>query len=182
MSQENSQNYNSFSLVQFIWKQRKSLIIVCFVTAVLSLIVSFLITPKFKSTAIVYAPRTNSVAKILLNEENYTERLDMKAYAEEEGTEQMMEILNSRQIKDILIQKFDLYTHYGIGEKEAHRQTKIYKYLKNDINIKRTQYGAISVTVTNKDPQLAADMANEIIAQLDTVKNKIEHETDINTR
>ncbi len=176
MSQENKENFNSFSLVQFVWKWRKTIILVCLVTAVLSLIVSFLIKPKFKSTAIVYAPRTNSVAKILLNEENYNERLDMKAYAEAEGTEQMMQILNSREIKDILIQKFDLYAHYGIGEKEAHRQTKIYKYLKSDIDIKRTQYGAISVTVTNNDPQLAADMANEIIAQLDTVKNKIEQE------
>jgi len=176
MSQQNNQNFNSFSLVQFVWKWRKTIILVCLVTAVLSLIVSFLIKPKFKSTAVIYAPRTNSVAKILLNEENYNERLDMKAYAEEEGTEQMMEILNSREIKDILIQKYDLYTRYGIEEKEAHRQTKIYKYLKNDIDIKRTQYGAISVTVTNKDPQLASDMANEIIAQLDTVKNKIERE------
>lgn len=176
MSQENNQNFNSFSLVQFVWKWRRTLILVCLVTAVLSLVVSFLITPKFKSTAIIYAPRTNSVAKILLNEENYNERLDMKAYAEEEGTEQMMEILNSRQIKDILIQKYDLYSHYEIDGKDAHRQTKMYKYLKNNIDIKRTQYGAISVTVTDKDPQLAAKMANEIIAQLDTVKNKIEHE------
>lgn len=176
MSQENNQNFNSFSLVQFVWKWRRTLILVCLVTAVLSLVVSFLITPKFKSTAIIYAPRTNSVAKILLNEENYNERLDMKAYAEEEGTEQMMEILNSRQIKDILIQKYDLYSHYEIDGKDAHRQTKMYKYLKNNIDIKRTQYGAISVTVTDKDPQLAANMANEIIAQLDTVKNKIEHE------
>lgn len=176
MSQDNNQNFNSFSLVQFVWKWRKTLILVCLVTAVLSIGVSFLITPKFKSTAIIYAPRTNSVAKILLNEENYNERLDMKAYAEEEGTEQMMEILNSRQIKDILIQKFDLYSHYEIEENEAHRQTKIYKYLKNSIDVKRTQYGAISVTVTDKDPQLAAAMANEIIDQLDSVKNRIERE------
>ena len=82
MSQQNNQNFNSFSLVQFVWKWRKTIILVCLVTAVLSLIVSFLIKPKFKSTAVVYAPRTNSVAKILLNEENYNERLDMKAYAE----------------------------------------------------------------------------------------------------
>ena len=67
MSQQNKENFNSFSLVQFVWKWRKTIILVCLVTAVLSLIVSFLIRPKFKSTAIVYAPRTNSVAKILLN-------------------------------------------------------------------------------------------------------------------
>lgn len=179
MSSQNDKNYNSFSLVQFIWSNRKILIIICVIAAVLSLIVSFLIKPKFQSTAVIFAPRTNSVAKILLNEESYNERLDMKAYAAEEETEQMMEILNSRSIKDILIQKFDLYNHYGIGTNEAYRQTKVYKYLKSAITIRRTQYGAISVSVMDEDPQIAADMANEILAQLDTIKHNIEYQRTI---
>ena len=175
----NDQQFNSFGLIQFIWQKRKTLIWVCLVVAVISLIASFLIKPKFKSTAIVYAPRTNSVAKILLNEETYNERLDMKAYAEDEETEQMMEILNSREIKDILIKKFDLYNHYGLGEGVSYRQTKMYKYLKGNIIIKRTQYGAISVSVLDIDPQIASDMANEILVQLDSVKNRIDHERTI---
>lgn len=175
----NDQQFNSFSLVQFMWQKRKTLILVCLVVAVVSLIASFLVTPKFKSTAIVYAPRTNSVAKILLNEESYNERLDMKAYADDEETEQMMEILNSREIKDILIDKFDLYNHYGLGEGVSYRQTKMYKYLKGNIEVKRTQYGAIAVSVVDKDPQVAADMANEILVLLDSVKNRIDHERTI---
>ena len=175
----NDQQFNSFSLVQFMWQKRKTLILVCLVVAVISLIASFLVRPKFKSTAIVYAPRTNSVAKILLNEETYNERLDMKAYAEDEETEQMMEILNSREIKDVLIDKFDLYNHYGLGEGVSYRQTKMYKYLKGNIVVKRTQYGAISVSVLDRDPQIAADMANEILVQLDSVKNRIDHERTI---
>ena len=176
---KNNQQFNSFSLVQFMWQKRKTLILVCLVVAVVSLIASFLVTPKFKSTAIVYAPRTNSVAKILLNEESYNERLDMKAYADDEETEQMMEILNSREIKDILIDKFDLYNHYGLGEGVSYRQTKMYKYLKGNIEVKRTQYGAIAVSVIDKDPQVAADMANEILVLLDSVKNRIDHERTI---
>ena len=162
-----------------MWQKRKTLILVCLVVAVISLIASFLVRPKFKSTAIVYAPRTNSVAKILLNEETYNERLDMKAYAEDEETEQMIEILNSREIKDVLIDKFDLYNHYGLGEGVSYRQTKMYKYLKGNIVVKRTQYGAISVSVLDRDPQIAADMANEILVQLDSVKNRIDHERTI---
>ena len=176
---KNDKQFNSFSLVQFMWQKRKTLILVCLVVAVVSLIASFLVTPKFKSTAIVYAPRTNSVAKILLNEESYNERLDMKAYADDEETEQMMEILNSREIKDILIDKFDLYNHYGLGEGVSYRQTKMYKYLKGNIEVKRTQYGAIAVSVIDKDPQVAADMANEILVLLDSVKNRIDHERTI---
>ena len=78
---ENSQQYNSFSLVRFLWKWRIWLLIICGVTFVLSAVCSCFIKPKFKSTATIYAPRTNSTAKILLNEQNYNERLDIKAYA-----------------------------------------------------------------------------------------------------
>src|SRR5574344_1013037 len=44
------------------------------------------------------------------------------------------------------------------------------------ITIKRTQYGAIAVTVSDWDSQLASQMANEIVNQLDTFKNNVERE------
>ena len=34
----------------------------------------------------------------------------------------------------------------------------------------------LPIIVTDWDPKIAADIANEITCQLDTVKNKIEHE------
>lgn len=176
MIQKNDQQFNSFSLLQFIWQKRRTLTLVCCIVAIVTLILSFLIHPRFTSTAIIYAPRTNSVAKILLNPETYNERLDMKAYADDAETEQMMEILMSREIKDTLIKRYNLYVHYRIREKELYRQTKMYNRLKKNINIKRTKYGAISVSVEDTDPQMAADMANDIIALLDSVKNRIEHE------
>lgn len=176
MTFNDDRKFNSFSLLRFIWERRKTFLIVCVAAAVLSLAVSFLIKPKYKSTAIVYAPRTNSVAKILLNEESYNERLDIKAYAVEEETEQMMQILNSRDIKDALIEKFNLAVHYDIDTASSHWQTKLYKHLEGEMTIKRTQYGAISISVMDEDPHFASAMANEITSQLDTVKNRIEYE------
>ncbi len=178
MEETNKKEYNSFNLILFAWKWRKPLIIVCIAAAILSFGFSthWFIRPRFKSTAIIYAPRTNSLAKILLNEENYNERLDVKAYAIEEETEQMMQILNSRDIKDALIQKFDLINYYGIDTTKAHWKTKLYKSVENNMAIKRTEYGAIAIHITDWDPHRAAAMANEVTRQLDTIKNKIERD------
>ncbi|MDL2296723.1 hypothetical protein LJC53_06120 [Bacteroidales bacterium OttesenSCG-928-C03] len=178
MEQNQRGYYNSFSLLQFIWKWKYPIIILCVVTAVLSYLFStpLFVTPKFRSTAIIYAPRTNSISKILMNEQNYNERLDMKAYAVEEETEQMMQILNSRDIQDALIAKFNLGEHYKITPDQKYYQSRLYKTLIGNIKIKRTEYGAISITVIDKDPQIASDMANEIVAQLDVVKGRIERE------
>ena len=81
MEKNNREDLNSsFSLVVFLLKHWKIITIVCVATAVLSFIFStpLFIKPKYQSTAIIYAPRTNSVAKILLNQENYNERLEVK--------------------------------------------------------------------------------------------------------
>ncbi len=174
--QEKSNEFNSFGLIRFIWKWRKLLIIISVIAAVVSFGASMLIRPQFKSTSIIYAPRTNSLSKILVNEQNYNERLDIKAYAVEEETEHMIQILNSREIKDILIQKYNLVEHYGLKTDMKYWQTRLYKAMENMISIKRTQYGAIAVTVSDWDSQLASQMANEIVNQLDTFKNNVERE------
>jgi capsule polysaccharide export protein KpsE/RkpR len=151
---------------------------VCFIAGVLTIVFTHrtIILPKFTATTIIYAPRTNSVSKILTNESNINERLDIKAYAIEEETEQMMQILNSREIKDVLVERYDLVNYYGIKVGKKAWKAKLYETLEGLIKIKRTQYGAISISVTDWNPELAAIMANDIASELDTLKNRIERE------
>lgn len=178
MAEKNYDEFNSFNLIFFVWKWRKLLLIVCAVTGVLAFVFSspWIIKPKYKSTAIIYAPRTNSLSQILMNQNNYNERLDIKAYGMEEETEQMMQILNSREVKDAMIAQFNLIEHYDIDTTKKAWHTKLYKTFDGNCVIKRTQFGAISVNVMDVDPQFAADIANAIVNELDEVKNRVERD------
>jgi len=176
---ENSQQYNSFSLVRFLWKWRKWLLIICAIAFVLSAVCSCFIKPKFKSTATIYAPRTNSTAKILLNEQNYNERLDIKAYAIEAETEQMMQLLDAQEIKDSLIAKYNLAEAYGIDTKSKGWKTRLNKTLMGNMTIKRTDYGAIDISVADWDAQRACDMTMDILRYIDTLKNRVERERSL---
>ena len=173
---ENQDKYNAFSLLQFIWKWRNWLLLVCVAAFVVSALCSFLVRPRFKSTALIYAPRTSSVSKILLNEQNYNERLEIKALATMDETEQMLPFLNAVAIKDSLIHKYDLATYYDIDLSKKGGQTKLYKTIANNMTIKRTEYGAISVSVSDWDPQRAYEMTLDVVRWLDTIKNAIEYE------
>jgi capsular polysaccharide biosynthesis protein len=175
---QDKNEFNSFSLISYIWQWRKLFLMICGATAVLSFFfsTSWFIKPQYKATTIIYAPRTNSISKILNSESNANERLDIKAYAVEEETEQMMQILNSREIKDLLIEKYDLANYYGISQKSKGWKTKLYEMLGGFIDIKRTKYGAIAITVTDWNPAQAAQIANDIADELDHFKNKIEFE------
>jgi len=170
--------FNSFSLINYVWRWRKLFLIVCGIAGVLSIVFTHktIIRPQFTATTIIYAPRTNSFSKIFANENNINERLDIKAYAIEEETEQMMEILNSRELKDVLIERYDLVNYYGINTSKKAWKAKLYETLEGFMKIKRTQYGAIAISLTDWNPERAAIMANDIASELDTIKNRIERE------
>jgi uncharacterized protein involved in exopolysaccharide biosynthesis len=173
---KNSDNeYSSFNFIRFIASHWKLLTIITVVAGVVAFVCASFIKPHYKSTAVVFAPRTNSISKILLAEETNNERMDIKAYAIEEETEQMMELLSSRELLDKIIRKYHMREHYEIDTARKYWQTKLYENMEKSLDIKRTKYGAISITFEDRDPQLACAIANDVVNMLDTLKWETEN-------
>jgi capsular polysaccharide biosynthesis protein len=171
---------DSFKVAIFLFKWRKTLLILGVAAAVLSAIFSspVFITPLYKSTVIMYPASSNSISKSLFNE-NGNIKQDILEFGAEEQTQQMMQILNSNKIRDKVILKFNLAGHYGIEPGSKYFQTDIYNHFGSNINYKLTEYLAVKITVLDKDPQMAADIANQIAALLDSVKNDMQKERAI---
>src|SRR3954468_6868116 len=103
-------NYlESTSLLFLLVRWRKPLSIVLLCTLVAAFIFSspLFITPKFKSSVIFFPSSTNSISKAIL-EESVSEKQDILAFGEEEQAEQMLQILNSDDIRLAIINKYDL--------------------------------------------------------------------------
>ena len=177
--QESKQaSFNTTNFFIFLYKWRKPLIIVCLATAIISAAVSFLIAPKYKSTVILFPTSTNAISKALLAD-NYGGKLDILEFGEEAQTEQLLQILNSNEIRSRVIKKFDLMKHYEIDENAKYKMTRLFEEYNGNITYRRTEYMAVEITVLDKDPQIAADIANYISDQLDSVKNKMQKERAI---
>lgn len=152
-----------------LWAKRKILIIVTSAGLVVSTIVAFLMTPLYRSTAIVFPAATSTVS--------FSEQRNAKAssmdFGEEEQAEQLIQILQSSKVRDKVVQKFDLMKHYEIDPTDENKHYKLVKEYNSHILFVRTRYGSIQIDVLDKDPQLAADMANKIVDLIDTVKNEM---------
>ena len=172
----NSQT-DSYKVAFFLYKWRKKLIVIGFVAAVLSAIFSssLFITPLYRSVVIMYPASSNSISKSLLNE-NANAKQDILQFGEDEQTEQMLQILNSNRIRDKVITKFKLAEHYGIESGSRYHQTRLYNRFESYITFKRTEYMAVKISVLDKNPQMAADIANDIASLLDSVKNDMQKE------
>ena len=171
------------NLIQFIWAQRKSLLIITGIVFFISTIVSLLITPLFLSTAIVFPAASSNVS--------FSDQRNVKAaamdFGEEEQAEQLVQILQSSRIRDKVVAKFNLLAHYEIDPNDENKYYKLNNEYTSHFEFTRTRYGSIQIDVLDRNAELAAKMANSIVDLIDTVKNDMIRERtkpafDINKR
>ncbi len=153
----------------------KPLLVVTLMGALASLIFSgpYFITPKYKSTVIFFPAATNSLSKAIL-ETSGSENQDILAFGEEEQAEQMLQILNSDEIREIIIRKYDLNTHYNIDPDKDFPLTRLYEEYNDNITFSRTEFMSVRIDVLDQNPVMAASIANDIASLLDTMKTKIQ--------
>jgi capsular polysaccharide biosynthesis protein len=175
MNQNSEQTFNFNSILFFLLKWRKALIVLTLLSGIFAFIFSlpFFIKPKFQSTVVMYPTTTNSVSKALFDE---GVKQDILEFGEEAQAEQLLQVLGSEEIKETVIKKFDLMKHYDIDPNSKYPQTKLSKEFDNNITFERTEFMSVKINVLDENPQLAADIANTISDLLDSTKTKIQHE------
>jgi capsular polysaccharide biosynthesis protein len=166
------EDFDSSNLVIFLYKWRKPLFIVMVIALLGSWFFSspWFITPKFKSTVIMFPASSSSISKSLLNEQSVKGQ-DITAFGEDDQAEQLLQILNSNRIRDRVMHKFDLMKHYNIDSTSEVKYSNLFKEYDNNITFRRTEFMAVQISVYDKEPQVAADIANTIASLLDSAKN-----------
>ncbi|MBE6346815.1 MAG: hypothetical protein E7067_06395 [Lentimicrobiaceae bacterium] len=141
-----SKYFNNLPLLKVILKWKWH---ICSVTA-LAIIAGAVfsgprfITPKYKSEAIIYP---NGLSE----------------FSDETYTEQMLQVIESQEIIDSVVAIFNLMEHYNIDPNYKYAKTVLLGEYHDRISISKTPYDAVKIKVLDKDPQMACDIANEII-------------------
>lgn len=168
-----SNSYNNVDLLKFLIKNIKAILIITVIGAIASVVVSLLITPKFKSSVVIFPASTSSVSKALLTDMSRAPK-DVLKFGEEEETEQLLQILQSDEIKARIIQKYNLMEHYKIDASSKYKKTYLLEEYIDNISSRKTEFQAIEIKVLDTDPEVAAAIANDIAGLLDTIYNKIQ--------
>jgi uncharacterized protein involved in exopolysaccharide biosynthesis len=170
MEEEKKFSVDSYDLLVFFYKKRWPIIIITTIGAIVSIAVSLLITPMYKSSVIMYPASSASVSKSLLSNDM---KGDFMTFGSEEETEQLLQILNSNDIVYYIVNKYDLINHYDIDSTSKFMNTNLYKTFNNNISFRKTKLQSIEIEVYDSDPQFAANIANDISLYADSVMNKI---------
>ena len=175
MTNDNS-IFNINNLISFCFKYKIKLIITILLSVFVSSIVAlFFMEEKFKSSAVIFPTTTNSISQALLIEDNPYKK-DILEFGEEETTEQLLQIFNSDMVQDSLVKIFNLYSHYEIGEDDPYSRTWMNLAFEENIKFKKTPFGSIKIEVIDKNPKIAADIANKCLDLVDVAIKKIKTE------
>lgn len=138
--------FDNQRILNLIWKRKIHFVIVGVIAIILSAVFSgpTFIRPKFKSVARIYP--TN-----------------IKSISEESETEQMLEIVNSNDIKLKMFDAFNLGQVYNIKRNDPHYLTYMFDTYNKNVKTSKTEYETVEIKVEDYEPQRACNMCDSII-------------------
>lgn len=166
--------FGSTNLIQYLFSNWKPLFIVSVIAFSISVIASLLITPRYRSTVIMFPASSVSVSEALVSTTSNLSKSGILAFGQEEETEQLLQVLNSDEIKEKLILKFNLFDHYRINASSKYKYTQLHAKMKSNISYRKTEYMSVRIDVLDEDPEMAADMVNELSSLLDSTINRMQ--------
>jgi tyrosine-protein kinase Etk/Wzc len=176
MNQANRNEYledeiNLVDLLMVLFERKKMIFSIVFFAIVLSVSVSLVLPKMYTATARVLPPQESKSALtgILSQAGGLLSNLASGFIGGKSGPELYVGILESRTVADMLIKEFDLKKVY-----EQEYLEKTYEELaeRSEIQVSHDTQ-VISVSVEDRDPQRAADMANLYVDALDQINRKV---------
>lgn len=145
-----SEKLDAIRLLKFIVKWKKQLIFV----GIGSILISFVFTlpaimkPMFKAQTVIYP-------------------VNLHAYSKETATEQMVQLLQSEDVRMKLVDAFDLYTHYDIDSTGNYPRFEMMKRLDENISVSKTEFESIEISIIDENPITAAAMCDSLLSFVD---------------
>ena len=147
----------------YFYKNRKLFGIALVVGAVLGLSLTFFVPKKYLSTAIIYPYNSHTRGDLVVNPQ----------FGFEVETEQLLQLLESKSMRDRTIEKFKLYEYYELDTNSKSWKAELAARYIEDVSFFRSKYLSVVIHATLKDPELAADIANFQVEEINDYRESI---------
>lgn len=143
------ENNTYSSLFSIIVSKKKLFVIVALLSIIASAVFSspFFISPKYKSEAALYPS-------------------NLENYSSESSTEQLLQFFFGNDIRDSIIRKYDLISHYDMDTTSDGYLFNLHREYNGNISIKKTNFESVQIEVMDTDPIIAKEIAQELINQV----------------
>lgn len=146
-------------LIRYKW----FILLFTLIGTIVAAVVAFIMPNWYSSTVNVVPPKSTSLGfeGMMNNLSSTLKDIGLtKLGGKGEGAYSLLVILDSRTVKDSIIKKYNLMERYEI---ETGRMVDARKAFEENLEIEAEKEGNYTITITDKDPKVAAMMANDYV-------------------
>jgi len=143
--------------IKIVWDNKKPILSWSIAIFITTAIASLFLKNYYQATTTFY-PASLDLTKPELIFGNSTKEAEF--YGTGQDLDRLLTICQSNEIKDHLIAQFGLYRHYKIDSLQPLAHHKIRKKLNQLMDVVKTKYDAIDLSIEDQDKILAAQMTN----------------------
>jgi len=156
----------AYGLLAFIYRKRKILIVGLLFGIMMGVALYKFSPDKFSSIGIVYPANPYTRDQLISNPQ----------FGHDVEAERLMQLLESRSMMDKVVDTFELINYYDIDTlKPGWRGTLTTSYV-SDVQFERSKYLSVVISAEMKDPELASEIVNYIIAEVNRYRREIYNE------
>jgi len=152
------QKASLLGVVQSLYKWRKHIVIICGIAGLGTALISLFLPNYYQASTLFYAAHPDlAKPEILFNRGN---QLRSFYYGGEEDVDRLLTIGESAELLDYLVDSFDLYERYDINPELPKAPIRVREEFLSLYEVQRNKRDAIDLSVEDRDPEIAAQMAN----------------------
>jgi len=163
---DRERHWHPIDLVALVWRQRRLTFGTVFIVVAAAITAVLVVTPEYTAQASFMPPpeESGNISALL--------RDPLHAFTRASGSaalDRLLGFLDSETARTIMVRRHDLRAHYRVrSEWEAARA------FERAANVAASPEAVITVAVTDRDPRLAARMANDLVAVTDSLYRESE--------
>lgn len=172
-STENKSDFDLTNILFFFIKWWKHFAVIILAAAIAGVVFSspYFITPKYEASVVLFPASVQTLSGAV-----FANNYEFFRYGGLTDAENLLQVLGSAAVRERVAQKFNLYEHYEIADDSPYKETELKLHYGSNVSAERTTFGAVAIRVQDKDPEMAAAIANYISLVVDTVKNELRRE------
>jgi len=163
-----SQSKNDLvELIRIGLKWRKSILIITIIAALGTAAVSWFFMPNYYKSIVNFYPANPIMTDRQVLYSTTVGEIEIDYFGSAGDVDRILTLANTSSIIDYIINKYHLMEHYGYDSTKTLARYKTKKKFEKNYRAVETEYGAVEISIWDKDKNLAAEIANHIAFTID---------------
>ncbi len=160
-----------FEILSILLKWIKPILIFTVLAALLSAGISLLLPNYYESTVVFQPSNPGLLDRSMFKKEGSEKPVFM--FGSKVDIDRVITLGNSSALLGYAIEQYKLFDHYEIDPQSKLAEFKVADKFQNNYNVAKNAQGSVSLSVIDKDPQKAADWANDLANKIDELNRNV---------